>query len=68
MASMHIYGKTLLNRLLQKQKAHYLGTWFVTLGLLGPSRVCINDESRLTLTFFKARSNLIPNAFILEHS
>ena len=28
--------------------------------------VCINDELRLTLTLFMARSNLIPNAFIWE--
>ena len=73
MASMHICGKTLLNRLLQKQKADNLGTWFVTLGLLGPSRVCINDESGLTLTFLRqgqkrSRSNWILNAIILEHS
>ena len=27
-------------------------------------QVCTNDESRLTLTYFMARSNLIPNAFI----
>ena len=34
----------------------------------GPHKVCTNDESRLTLTYFMARSNLIPNAFIWEKS
>ena len=43
-----------------------LGTWYVALAILGPTRICINDESGLT--FITARSNLIPNTFILEHS
>ena len=30
----------------------------------GPYQVCTNDESGLTLIFFTARPNLIPNAFI----
>ena len=30
-------------------------------------QVCTNDESSLTLTYFMARSNLIPNAFIWEN-
>ena len=30
----------------------------------GPYQICTNDESMLTLTYFMARSNLIPNAFI----
>ena len=29
----------------------------------GPYQVCTNDYSGLTLTYFRARSNLIPNAF-----
>ena len=29
--------------------------------------VSTNDESSLTLTYFMARSNLIPNAFIWEN-
>ena len=34
----------------------------------GPYQVCTNDNSRLTLTYFTIRSNLISNAFILEKS
>ena len=44
-----------------------LGTWYLALGC-GSYQVCINDESRLTLTYIMARSNLIPNAFIWEKS
>ena len=45
-----------------------LGTWYVALGIFGSTRVCINDESVLTLTLFTPRSNLIPNSSILKHS
>ena len=46
----------------------------MTLGLgikhwgCGPYQVFTNDYSGLTLTYFTARSNLIPNAFIWEKS
>ena len=30
-----------------------------------PYQICINDESSLTLTYFMARSNLIPYALII---
>ena len=38
----------------------------------GPYQICTNDECanieyRLTLTYFMARTNLIPNAFIWEN-
>ena len=45
----------------------------MTLGLgikhwgCGPYQVCSNDYSGLTMTYFTARSNLIPSAFILEN-
>ena len=45
----------------------------MTLGLgmqhqpLGPNKVCSNDYLELTLTFFTARSILLPYAFILEN-
>ena len=32
-----------------------------------PYQVCTNDESRLSLTYFMARSNLTPYAFIGEN-
>ena len=47
-------------------------TMALGLGMLhwecGPYQICTNDESRLTLTCFMARSNLIHNAFIWEKS
>ena len=47
--------------------ANGLGTNYVALEmLLRPYQVCTNDDSELTLTYFTARSNLIPNAFIWE--
>ena len=46
MATMPIYGKTLKNLLLWNQKAD--------------DQVCSNDDPGLTLTYFKARSNLVP--------
>ena len=66
MATMPIHGKNSLNILCNQRP--------VALGLemqrceRGPYQVCTNDESRLTLTYFMARSNLIPNAFILGKS
>ena len=33
----------------------------------GPYQVITNDDSELTLTHFRARSNLIPNASIWEN-
>ena len=60
MALTPVYGNNPLNI----QKANGLGTWYVALGMTGPYKVCTNDESRLTLTYFMARSTLIPNAFI----
>ena len=40
--------------------------WDLVCGIVdvGPNPICTNDESRLTLTYFIAMSNLIPNAFI----
>ena len=39
-----------------------------SIGDVGPTLVCTNNESRLTLTYFMARSNLIPNAFLWRKS
>ena len=33
-----------------------------------PYKVCSNDDPELTMTFFKARSNLPPNAFVWENA
>ena len=57
--------KTLKNLLLWNQKATDLETWYAASGarlLLS----LLNDDPGLTLTYFTARLNLIPNAFVLE--
>ena len=67
MAGMLIYGKNPL-------KIFFSGTKGpMTLGCgmqhlrLGPNKVCSNDDLRLALTFFTARSNLLPYSFIWEN-
>ena len=59
-----IYVKNPLNILIlwnKRPMALGLGMYHLGLGLY---QVCTNDES--SLTYFMARSNLIPNAFIWE--
>ena len=68
MASMPIYSKNSLNLLFSKTKRPLaLGLGMYDPGC-GPYQVSTNDKSRLTLTYFMARSNLIPNAFIWRKS
>ena len=68
MATTPIYGKRSLNIFFSETK------WPLALGLgmchwgCRPYQVCTNDDSRLTLNYFMARSNLIPNAFIWKKS
>ena len=63
MATMLIYGKNSLYISLEP-KGHWLLDLVCSIGDVGPTRLEANYVSRLTLTYFKARSNLIPNAFI----
>ena len=63
MATMPIYGKSSLNLFFSGTKGHWLWDLVCRIGGCGPYQVSTNDESRLTLTYFMARSNLIPNAF-----
>ena len=66
MATMPIYGKKLIKSLLLwNQKAIGFGTWNVGSGMWALPGYT-DDESRLTFTYFMARSNLIPNAFFME--
>ena len=65
MASMHIYGQNL--------KKIFFGTkWSMTLNLgmhhqvLEYHQVCSNDDCGLSLTYFTARSYLVPYAFVWE--
>ena len=68
MATMPIYGKNPLNIFFSGTKRPMaLGLGMLHWGC-GPYQICTNDESRLTLTYIMARSNLIPYAFIWEKS
>ena len=60
-ATMPIYGKNLKN-LLRNQKADDLETWYAALG----AQVYSKGDPGLTLTYFTARSNLLPYAFVWE--
>ena len=68
MATMSIYGKNSLNLFFSGTKRPLaLGLGMSDWGY-GPYQVSTNDESRLTLTYLMARSNLIPYAFIWRKS
>ena len=54
--------KTLKKFLLQNQKADDLETWYAALGARD-YQIYSNDDTRLTLTYFTAGSNLLPSAF-----
>ena len=56
-----LYGETPL----KIQKADDLGTWYVGWGYEA-YQICSKDDPRLTLTYLKSRSNLLPNAFEWE--
>ena len=57
--------KTLKNLLLQNQKADDLESWYVASGAR-VLPICSNDDPKLTSTYFTARSNLVPYAFLWE--
>ena len=61
MAAMPIYGQ-------KSSSPEPKGQWpcglVCSIGDLGPIIVCSNDDPWLTLTYFTARSNLVPYAFI----
>ena len=62
-AALPIYSKNLKNLLLRKQKADDLETWSAALSAWAPASYSNNDPE-LTLTYFTARSNLVPCAFV----
>ena len=57
--------KTLKNLLLRNQKADDLESWYVASGA-GVLPSLFNDDAELTMTYFTARSNLVPYAFVWE--
>ena len=58
--------KTLKNLLLRNQKADDLETWYAASGARVLPSFFRNDDPWLTLTYFTARSNLVPYAFVWE--
>ena len=64
MATTPIYGKNSLNIFFSGTKRPLALGFDMWHSGCGPYQVSTNDESGLTLTYFMARSNLIPNAFI----
>ena len=60
-AAMPIYGKNLKILLLRNQKANYHETWYAALGTQ-----VLPNSFKLTMTYFMARSNLVPYAFVWE--
>ena len=68
MATMLIYGKTLYISSSLEPKGQWPWDLVCSIWGCGPYQICTNDESKLALTYFMARSNLIPSAFIWEKS
>ena len=60
---IHVCGKTPLSIFSGTKRPMALGLGISHWGC-GPYQICTNDESRLTLAYFMARSNLIHIAFI----
>ena len=62
MAVTLVYGKTIKNPILQKQKSYEVETWHA---VSGPHiyNSYINDDPGLTFTYFIARSNLVCSVF-----
>ena len=67
MTTMHGYGKNPLKIYFSEtiREADDLETWYTAMRL-EPYTVCLNDDPWLTLTFFMARSNSLPNTFVRE--
>ena len=65
MAAMPIYGKNLYKSSSRNQTASDLESWYAA-SVLEYYQVYSNDNTGLTLTYFMAKSNLVPEAFIWE--
>ena len=66
MATMPIYGKNLKKNFFSGTKMPMALKLGMQHRVLKYYQVCSNDNPGLTLTYFTARSNLVPNAFICE--
>ena len=66
MAAMPIYGKNLKTKIFSGTKQLMTLKVCMQHRILKYYQVCSNDDLGLTLTYFTARSNLIPYAFVWE--
>ena len=64
MAAMPIYGKNLKKNLLRYQKRPMTLKLGMQHRVLENYQVCSNDDPGLSLTYFMARSNLVPYAYV----
>ena len=64
MAIIRYMVKTLKTLILWNQKADDLETWYAS---SGTTKFAPTDDPGLTLTYFTARSKLIPSAFVWEN-
>ena len=67
MAMMPMYGKNCL-KIFSKTSRQMIFKFGIQYQGLGPYKVCLNDDPGLTLIYFMARSNLLPNAFVWENA
>ena len=65
MAAMPIYGTNLRKFSLERKRLMILKVGMLH-WVLKYYQVCSNDEPVLTMTYFTARSNLVPYAFVWE--
>ena len=66
MADMAIYGKNLKKKFFSGTKLSITLKLNLHHWVLKYYQVCSNDNTVLTLTYFMARSNLVPYAFVRE--
>ena len=66
MATMPIYGKNLKKIFFSRTKRLMTLKLSMQHWVLEYFKICSNDDPGLTLTYFMARSNLVPYAFIWE--
>ena len=66
MATMSIYGKNLKKNFFSETKQPMTLKVGMQHQVLKYYQVCSNDDPGLTMTYFTARSNLIPYAFVWE--
>ena len=66
MAAMPIYGKNLKKIFISGTKRPMILKLGMQHWVLEYYKICSNDDPGLTLTYFTARSNVVPCAFVWE--